>query len=34
MLYEFELGHNATEAAKNIRYTKGGGSVDHNAVTR
>ena len=32
--YEFELGHNATEANKNICCTKGEGAVDHSTVTR
>ena len=34
MLSEFELGHNAMEAIKNIFYKKGEGAVDHNRVTR
>ena len=34
MLYEFEPGHNATEATKNICFAKGEGAVDHNTVTR
>ena len=34
MLYAFELGHNATEATKNICCTKSEGTVDHNTVTR
>ena len=34
MLSEFELGHNATETTKNTCCAKGGGSVDHNKVTR
>ena len=34
MLYEFKLGHNAVEAAKNISYIKSKGSVDHSTVTR
>ena len=29
ILYEFKLGHNATETAKNICYVKGEGTVDH-----
>ena len=32
-LYEFELGHNATEATKNI-CVKSEGTVDHSTVTR
>ena len=34
MLYEFEQGHNATRAIKNICYTKDEGTVNHNTVTR
>ena len=34
MIYEFELGHNATEATKNICCAKGDGAVDHSIETR
>ena len=34
MLYEFELGHNTTEATKNIYCVKGESAVDHNTVNR
>ena len=34
MLYEFKLGHNAVEAAKNICGAKNEGVVDHRTVTR
>ena len=33
MLYDFELGHNAAEAIKNIR-AKSRGTIDHGSVTR
>ena len=29
MLYKFELGHNPTEATKNISYAKNEDAVDH-----
>ena len=34
MLYEFEMGHNAMEATKNICWVKVEGENDHNTVTR
>ena len=34
MIYDFILSHNATEATKHIRCTKGEGEVDHTTVTR
>ena len=34
ILYEFELGHKAAEATKNIRCAKGEDAVDHSTVTR
>ena len=34
MLYEFELGHNVAEVAKNICCAKGESTVDHSAITR
>ena len=34
MLYKFKLGHNATEATKNICSAKGEGTVDHSTVNR
>ena len=33
MLYKFELGHNTTEAIKNIYCAKSEGTVDHSRVT-
>ena len=34
ILYEFELGHNAAEATKNIFCDIGEGVFDHSTVTR
>ena len=34
MVYEFELGHTAVEATKNICFVKSEGVVDHSTVTR
>ena len=34
MLYEIELGHNMTEATKNIYCMKGEGAIDHSTVIR
>ena len=34
MIYEFEQGHNATEATKNIRCRKGEDAIDHSTITR
>ena len=34
MLYEFQLGHNATEATKNSCREKGDDTVDYNTITR
>ena len=34
MFYKFELGHNATEATKNICHVKGEGTVDQSTITR
>ena len=34
MLYKFELGHNTTEATKNICCVKGEGIDDHSTVIR
>ena len=32
MLYEFKLGHNASEATKNIYCIQGEGAIDHGTV--
>ena len=34
MLYEFKLGYNATEAAKNIGCVKGEGGTDYSTETK
>ena len=34
IFYDFELGHNAVEATKNIFLVKDEGPVDHSTITR
>ena len=34
IFYDFELGHNAVEATKNIFLVKDEGTVDHSTITR
>ena len=33
ILYEFKVGHNSTEAAKNTFSARGDGTIDHSLVT-
>ena len=34
ILYEFKLGHDITEVAKNFRFMKDEGTIDHRPVIR